>query len=536
MVNILIFVLRVVAKVKNTYVPIPVNINTVNLLLNENITSPKEMNKWLNKYQIKFTSLKNGEEAGLSRVGEKLYEILFKNYTFKQWSKYPKELNASVLLRIPVVHNYDDRYFPHDNFQALPQDGYTNFIKNMLTHKNIKILLNTDYFEMKLKGYFNIERTVYTGPIDQYFIDSGLPLLEYRSIKFKTETFHNTSFYQPNAVINYPNGPEQFTRIVEYKHLLAQRSRHTTIVKEFTTDKGEPYYPVPTKKNQELYNKYKMMALKEEKNRNVHFVGRLANYKYFNMDAAILNAINIFGNITQISMNFSNVKVNTRSTGKTISLTVIVDKCDQDLYWINHIMEHYDYQMKIVIYKQCKRVNVTHLFPKYSDSIIQLDFLNDAGPGYSWLNFILSKQSLFGDINIFSYGKPSFSIDNLDTKLKMIISNGKISFMNNRNVNIVPEKHYLPLSPNEYRTFPGMRKAHTYQMGNKTCNWIRNFIKPCSCFLNMTFYGEFIITEALMRRVLVKFRWPLNQMYNKHLTVHYPHHILEQLWKIVFTI
>ena len=285
---------KVLSKVDGKFVSIPVNITTVNELCGENLQTTEEMNQWLEKNQIKYDQIENSEQMAKSRIGEKLYDKLVKNYTYKQWNKYPEELNPSVLARIPIRNNFDTRYFS-DKYQALPKNGYTEFIKNMITHDNIISLVNTSYEDLKQNypSYMkDIKRTIFTGPIDEYFKDSGLDKLEYRSIDFTKYIYKNNLFFQPNSVVNYPN-KEPFTRIVEYKHFLNQQSPHTIVVTEKTKDEGDPYYPVPNKRNLELYEKYKELAKKEEKN-NIYFLGRLANYKYFNMDAAIENALNFF--------------------------------------------------------------------------------------------------------------------------------------------------------------------------------------------------------------------------------------------------
>lgn len=281
---------KVVAKVDEHLVPIPVNITTVNTLFNAEISSEKEMQQWLSDNRIIYNPPKNGEEAVLNRVGEVLYDKMFKHYTKKQWDKYPAELHASVLERIPVRDNYDDRYFS-DIHQALPKGGYTKMFKNILDHPNITILLNTDYFEVEdqISGY---EKLFYTGPIDRFFrFNKNLTeKLEYRSINFVREEI-NQEYFQENSVVNYPGKEVDFTRIVEYKHFGNQKSATTSIVKEFTVDEGEPYYPVPNEKNQRIYAQYKKEA---DQLLDVHFVGRLANYKYFNMDQAFRNALDLF--------------------------------------------------------------------------------------------------------------------------------------------------------------------------------------------------------------------------------------------------
>lgn len=284
---------QVVGLVDNQYVSIPANITTVNCLCNEQITNSDEMNKWLSKNQIKYTNIDDGEKMAKSRVGNVLYEKLFKHYTFKQWNRYPNELFPEVLARIPVRNNHDTRYFS-DKYQVLPEKGYTYFFEKII-EKNplITVKLNTDYFSIKDK-ISNEQIIIYTGPIDHYFSQSGYPSLEYRSINFETKRIFNVNYFQPNSVVNYPGPNTPYTRCVEYKHFLNQKSDHTIIVKETTTDSGEPYYPVLNEKNTNLYKKYLDMANNESN--NVHFIGRLASYKYFNMDQAIRNALDYFKN------------------------------------------------------------------------------------------------------------------------------------------------------------------------------------------------------------------------------------------------
>ena len=285
---------KVFGNVDNKLIHIPVNITTVNELCNEHISSTEEMNEWLKKYQIQYDNIDNSEKMGKSRVGEILYEKIFKNYTFKQWNKYPEELDPSVLARIPIRNNFDIRYFD-DKYQVLPEKGYTKFIEKILTNDNIDVKLNTNYFEfIKEHPISEFETIIYTGPIDQYYENKGLEKLEYRSIDFIIEKHKNMNYYQTSSIVNYPELNVPYTRIVEYKHFLNQQSKDTVIVKEITNDIGEPYYPVPNKKNLDLYEKYKSFTLQENK---IHFLGRLANYKYFNMDEAIANSLDFFENI-----------------------------------------------------------------------------------------------------------------------------------------------------------------------------------------------------------------------------------------------
>lgn len=284
---------KVLTFTDNKFVSIPVNITTINELCDENLQTESDVHKWLAENQIKYDAINNSEEMAKSRIGVKLYDKLIKDYTFKQWNKYPNELDKSVLERIPIRPNFDTRYF-NDKYQALPHKGYTHFFEQILDNSNIEVKLNTDYFEYIKNNAYDL--VIFTGPVDSYFPD--LEKLEYRSIDFNIERIKDTNFYQPNSVVNYPSIDVPYTRIVEYKHFLNQQSNDTIIVSENTNDHGEPYYPVPNKKNLDLYEKYKVLA-KNEEDKNVFFVGRLANYKYFNMDEAILNSLNFFENTIQ---------------------------------------------------------------------------------------------------------------------------------------------------------------------------------------------------------------------------------------------
>jgi UDP-galactopyranose mutase len=280
---------KVLTYVDDKFVSIPVNITTINQLCEENLKDENDVKEWLERTQVKYDNITNSEEMAKSRIGEVLYDKLIRDYTYKQWNKYPEELDKSVLERIPIRNNFDTRYF-NDKYQALPHKGYTHFFERLLDNKNIEVLLNTDYFEYIKDKTFDM--IIFTGPIDNYF-NNELDKLEYRSIDFNIEVIKNMNYYQPNSVVNYPSNDVNYTRIVEYKHFLNQKSKDTIIVKEITNDEGEPYYPVPNKKNLDLYKEYKKLAEEEEK-KNVYFIGRLANYKYFNMDEAIENSLKFF--------------------------------------------------------------------------------------------------------------------------------------------------------------------------------------------------------------------------------------------------
>mmetsp|Transcript_21669 Transcript_21669/g.30372 ORF Transcript_21669/g.30372 Transcript_21669/m.30372 type:complete len:604 (-) Transcript_21669:63-1874(-) len=281
---------KVQALIDDKYVPIPVNIDTVNTLFDLNITNSREMDKWLEEEQEQFDhEVANSEEMALSRVGKRLYDLIFKPYTIKQWAKDASELGPEVTARIPVRNDHNNKYFPDDTYQALPTNGYTKMFENILNHTLISVLTKTNYFEIKDK--MNCKKLYYSGPIDAYFSDLKWPKLEYRSLEFERKVEFNKEFFQPSFVINHPSLSANYTRIVEYKHLLNQKSPHTIYFIERSNDFGEPYYPVPNEENKALYKQYQAMANNAT---NVTFVGRLANYKYFNMDEAILNALVLF--------------------------------------------------------------------------------------------------------------------------------------------------------------------------------------------------------------------------------------------------
>lgn len=289
-------------------VPIPPTQESVNKLFGENIKNESEMQAWYDKERVPPSGgePKNSEEAGLARVGPRLFESVFKHYTKKQWDKYPVELDASVLLRLPCRTSTDDRYFG-DAWQALPRRGYTRIFENMLLKDpNVSIRLNCDYFAHKAAGTLpKYGLLVYTGQIDSYYAALGMPKLEYRSLRFEEEFIPEPAdgFFQEAMVVNYPSPDVPFTRVVEYKHVPNQpedvkqgKVKGTLIAREYSSAEGEPYYPVPNPDNRALYEKYAELAAKEE---GVAFVGRLASYKYFNMDQAIMNALEMFDNLKE---------------------------------------------------------------------------------------------------------------------------------------------------------------------------------------------------------------------------------------------
>jgi len=258
----------------------PINLTTFEQLLGRASTS-EEMERTLAAWRVPIAKPKNSEEMILSQVGERLYEMFFKNYTRKQWRRDPRELDASVCGRIPIRTNRDDRYLS-EKFQALPKDGYTAMFQKMLAHPKIETRLNTDYREVRAQVAHR--HLIFTGPVDEYF-DHCFGPLPYRSLRFEPETLAQ-EFFQPAVQVNYPNEHE-FTRIVEIKHATGQRLPATTIVREYPEDFGpgrEPYYPIPAPDTRALYERYAERAALESK---VSFVGRLATYRYYNMDQVV---------------------------------------------------------------------------------------------------------------------------------------------------------------------------------------------------------------------------------------------------------
>src|SRR5947209_511556 len=280
---------HVLASVDGQLVPMPINLDTINKLYGLSLTS-QEVDKFFESVAEQRDQIRTSEDVVVSKVGRELYQRFFRTYPKKQWDLDPSELDAAVTARVPVRNNRDSRYFT-DRYQAMPLHGYTHMFENMLDHPNIKIMLNTDYREIEKEISFR--EMIYTGPIDEFF-DYEYGKLPYRSLRFKHET-HNKTQYQPEAVINYPN-EHAFTRITEFKYLTGQEHSKTSIVYEFPQSEGDPYYPVPRPENAEVYKKYKALA---DATPDVYFVGRLATYKYYNMDQVTAQALTTFKQIRQ---------------------------------------------------------------------------------------------------------------------------------------------------------------------------------------------------------------------------------------------
>ncbi|MBF0564424.1 MAG: UDP-galactopyranose mutase [Nitrospirae bacterium] len=284
---------KVKSCVDGKLVPVPVNISTVNDIFGLHIQTEEEMVRWLDENTVKIADPQNSEEQALSRVGPILYEKMFRHYTRKQWDRWPNELDASLLKRIPVRTNFDDRYFS-DTHEGVPANGYTRIFENMLGHKNITVLTNVDFHYVK-KELRNYEVLIYTGPIDAFF-DYRHGKLQYRSLRFEFETY-NRQYYQEHTVINYPDDEVLYARVTEPKHQTGQKHHLTTIIREYFTWDGPPYYPVPSPQNRAVYEKYRDDSA-ELQARGVYFTGRLAGYKHLNMDQAFKEALDLFHGIT----------------------------------------------------------------------------------------------------------------------------------------------------------------------------------------------------------------------------------------------
>lgn len=275
---------RVLASVDGQLVPMPINLDTINKLYGLNLTS-FEVEKFFESVAEKKDEIKTSEDVVVSKVGRELYNKFFRGYTRKQWNLDPSELDASVTARVPTRTNRDDRYFA-DKFQAMPRHGYTRMFERMLAHPNIKIMLNTDYRD--IVDVIPWKHMVYSGPVDVFF-DHKYGKLPYRSLRFEHVNVPKEQF-QAVGTVNYPND-YGYTRISEFKHITGQECATTSVVYEYPCAEGDPYYPVPQPQNAELYRKYEAEA---DATPNVTFVGRLATYRYYNMDQVVGQALTAF--------------------------------------------------------------------------------------------------------------------------------------------------------------------------------------------------------------------------------------------------
>ncbi len=278
---------RVLARVDGQLVPIPINLDTINRLYGLDLDSAG-MEAFLAARREAPDEIRTSEDVVVATVGRELYEKFFRGYTRKQWGMDPSELAKSVTARIPTRTNRDDRYFT-DTFQKMPADGYTAMFRRMLDHPRIEVALGTDLAD--IRGKMPFRRMIYTGPVDEFF-GFRLGRLPYRSLQFRHETL-DREWHQPVAVVNYPQ-TEAYTRVTEYKHLTGQVHPKTSITYEYPSDEGDPYYPVPRPENEALYQRYQLLARSCP---DVWFVGRLATYRYYNMDQVVGQALATFRRI-----------------------------------------------------------------------------------------------------------------------------------------------------------------------------------------------------------------------------------------------
>jgi UDP-galactopyranose mutase len=269
---------RVLASVDGQLLPIPINRTTINRLYGLDLDE-EGVAAWLERVREPRNPIRTSEDVVLNSVGRDLCDKFFRGYTRKQWGLDLAELSASVTARIPTRTNDDDRYFT-DTYQFMPADGYTAMFRRMLDHPNITVQLNIDYFAIRDSVQAN--HTVFTGPIDAFF-DYCYGRLPYRSLRFEHQHLPDTEQYQAVGTVNYPNDHD-YTRITEFKHLTGQQHSGTSIVREYPQAEGEPYYPVPRPENEALFKRYEALA---EQRRDVTFVGRLAQYRYYNMDQVV---------------------------------------------------------------------------------------------------------------------------------------------------------------------------------------------------------------------------------------------------------
>ena len=274
--------------IKGRLYPIPINLNTLEKFFNKKFKNKKDAQNFINTLKIKKKKINNSEDFILSKLGKEIYDNFYKNYTIKQWGIHPKKLNKSVVGRLPIRFNRDP-YYVNQKLKVMPKKGYTNLFENMTRDKKIEILFDTAYEKVKNNIYPKYA-TIYTGPPDVFF-NFKYGKLDWRSLNFKFKTFKKTKV-QECVQINYPND-HKFTRKVEIKHVTKQKSKYSTISYEFPKSKGDPYYPINNKKNINLFKKYQKLIKKLE-NKNIYFEGRLASYRYLNMDEVIEAALKLF--------------------------------------------------------------------------------------------------------------------------------------------------------------------------------------------------------------------------------------------------
>lgn len=272
---------RVLASVDGQLVPLPINLDTINRLYGLSLDGPG-LEAFFEARRQRRETIATSEDVIVDRIGTELYHKFFRNYTRKQWGLDASELDSSVISRVPIRTNRDDRYFT-DTYQLMPLQGYTRLFERMLAHPRIHILLNTDWREVR--DGVRYRKLVFTGPVDEFF-DHTHGRLPYRSLRFEHRT-HDGARFQQAPVINFPNEYD-YTRVTEFKWLTGQEHDKTSIVYEFPTSEGDPYYPIPRPENAAIYKKYQIAT---KACPGVWFVGRLATYRYYNMDQVVGQAV-----------------------------------------------------------------------------------------------------------------------------------------------------------------------------------------------------------------------------------------------------
>ncbi len=281
---------RVLGEVDGQLVPIPINLTTLNRLYGLELDEAGAA-AFLAARATPLPAITSSRDVVVSQVGEELYQKFFAGYTRKQWGRDASQLDKSVTARVPTRTNADDRYF-QDTFQCMPLHGYTRMFERMIDHPNITFWPSTEF--AAVKDAVRYRHLVYCGPVDEYF-GYCYGKLPYRSLRFEHETLDQAQF-QSVAVVNYPAPEVPFTRITEYKHLTGQQHPKTSITREFPTDTGDPYYPIPAPENAALYRRYEALA---ESTEGVTFTGRLGTYRYYNMDQVVAQSLALFSRIAE---------------------------------------------------------------------------------------------------------------------------------------------------------------------------------------------------------------------------------------------
>ncbi len=303
------YVHEVVASVDDEIIPIPFNFNTLDSVFAQekaNLLKHKLLEKYGKEQKIPILELMKSSDNDLQELAQYVYDKIFVNYTAKQWGRKPEEIDAAVTARVPILTSYDNRYFT-DTYQAVPAEGYTKLFEKMLNHDNITIELNCDGLgrvsidendKILFDGKEYDGKVIFTGMIDELFKDR-FGTLPYRSIDLGFETL-DQEYFQEHAVVNYPN-EHNYTRITEFKHIHPAKTSKTTILKEYPQayerDKNTPYYPMFTEENQERYNDYASYAKNIP---NLILVGRLAEYKYYDMDDIVARALEVYEDIIAV--------------------------------------------------------------------------------------------------------------------------------------------------------------------------------------------------------------------------------------------